>query len=319
MSKFSSSFKKDLEGFVAQKRAVGFPYDTAERILGVFDRFCLESYPDECLLGMDMAMHWAEKRPGEHVNTLIRRITPVRQFAKYLLSVGIDAYVIPDGIPAKGIRYVPHVYTKDELKTFFSVLDQLSYSINSPTRHLVAPVIFRLLYCCGLRSSEVIRLKVQNVDLATGTLSILESKGHKDRIVMMSEDVLRLCQIYHQRVSVIWPERTYFFPNHRGERYSNGFLWYTFQKCWTESNVGPISGNSPRVQDFRHSFSVNRLNRWVAEGKDLNAYLPYLSMYLGHAHLSETDYYLHLVPEFFPTLISASEQRFAHLIPEVNQ
>ena len=66
MSKFSSSFKKDLEGFVAQKRAVGFPYDTAERILGVFDRFCLESYPDECLLGMDMAMHWAEKRGEVH-------------------------------------------------------------------------------------------------------------------------------------------------------------------------------------------------------------------------------------------------------------
>jgi integrase len=319
MTTFSSNFKKDLESFVSQKRAVGFPYDTAERILGVFDRFCLERYPNECQLGMDMAMHWAEKRPDEHVNTLICRITPVRQFAKYLLSVGIEAYVIPGGIPAKGIRYVPHIYTKDELRSFFSVLDQFSRDLHSPARHLVAPVIFRLLYCCGLRSSEVIRLKVENVDLATGTLTILESKGHKDRIVMMSEDVLMLCQTYHQKVSSIWPGRTYFFPNHRGDRYSKGFLGYTFHKCWREADIGPVSGNTPRVHDFRHAFSVNRLNQWVKENKDLNAYLPYLSMYLGHEHLAETDYYLHLVPEFFPTLISASEERFAHLIPEVNQ
>ncbi len=319
MTIFSSNFKKDIESFVSQKRAVGFPYLTGERILGVFDRFCQEYYPDKCQLGMDMAMHWAEKRPDEHVNTLIKRITPVRQFAKYLLSVGTQAYVIPGGIPAKGIRYVPHIYTKDELKLFFSVLDQISYDVHSPARHLVAPVIFRLLYCCGLRSSEVIGLKVENVDLATGMLTILESKGHKDRIVMMSDDVLTLCRTYHQRVSTIWPGRTYFFPNHRGDRYSTGFLGYTFHECWTKADIGPVSGNTPRVHDFRHAFSVNRLNQWVKENKDLNAYLPYLSMYLGHEHLSETDYYLHLVPEFFPTLISASEERFAHLIPEVTQ
>ncbi len=319
MTTFSSNFKEDLASFVSQKRAVGFPYDTPERILGVFDRFCLEHYPNERQLGIDIAMHWAEIRPGEHVNTLTRRITPVRQFAKYLLSVGTEAYVIPDGIPSKGIRYVPHIYTKDELKLFFSALDQLCYDVNSPARQLVAPVIFRLLYCCGLRSSEVLGLKVENVDLTNGTLRILESKGHKDRIVMMSHDVLSLCQIYHQRVSSIWPNRRYFFPNHRGERYSEGFLWYTFHKCWREANVGPISGNTPRVHDFRHAFAVHRLNEWVKENKDINAYLPYLSMYLGHEHLGETDYYLHLVPEFFPILLSASEERFSHLIPEVNQ
>ena len=142
MSKFSSSFKEDLEGFVAQKRAVGFPYDTAERILSVFDRFCLEHYPDECLLGMDMAMHWAQKRPGEHVNTLTRRITPVRQFAKYLLSIGIDAYVIPDGIPAKSVRYVPHVLHQRRTEVFFLgarpdyLQREFSYSPSGCSGHL---------------------------------------------------------------------------------------------------------------------------------------------------------------------------------------
>jgi hypothetical protein len=63
---------------------------------------------------------------------------------------------------------------------------------------------------------------------------------------------------------------------------------------------------------------VKRLNLWVRDGKDLNAYLPYLSMYLGHAHLTETDYYLHFVPEFFPLFKERTRDKCANLIPEVN-
>ena len=78
------------------------------------------------------------------------------------------------------------------------------------------------------------------------------------------------------------------------------------------------SGNPPRVHDFRHTFAVKRLNLWVQEGKDLNAYLPYLCMYLGHAHLTETDYYLHFVPEFFPLFKQKTLEKCANLIPDVN-
>jgi integrase/recombinase XerD len=42
-------------------------------------------------------------------------------------------------------------------------------------------------------------------------------------------------------------------------------------------------------------------------------------MYLGHAHLTATDYYLHLVPEFFPQFKEKSLEKWAHLIPEVNR
>lgn len=315
-SVFSSNFKRQLEDFIQQKHAVGFPYGTSQNRLKAFDRFCVEHYPQERQLTREVAMHWAEQRLDEHVNTLIRRITPIRQFAKYLNSVGIEAYVIPSGIPAKGIRYVPHIYTKQELQAFFHAVDQCEYNKNTPARHLVVPVIFRVLYCCGLRSSEVTGLKVENVDLATGKLTIRQSKGHKDRTVMLSEDVLQLCRIYHDKASQIFPRRTYFFPNHRGHRYRKDFLGYTFHYFWNKTGIVCVSGNLPRVHDFRHTFAVNRLNQWVREKKDLNAYLPYLSMYLGHKHLTETDYYLHLVPEFFPVMTSEAEERFSYLIPE---
>lgn len=261
---FLSNFAGQVEDFIRQKRAIGFPYQTSELILKKFDRFCVTHYPQEKKLTREIAVHWAERLPGEHVNTLIRRVTPIRQFAKYLNSVGIEAYVLPPGIPAKGIRYVPHIYTQEELQSFFCTLDQCNYNKNCPTRHLVVPVIFRLLYCCGLRSSEVLNLKVENVDLTLGKLAILQSKGHKDRTVMMSDDVTKLCQIYHEKVSFIFPERIYFFPNHRGQHYSKSFLDLTFHEFWDKTGIAHVSGNAPRVHDFRYpnlikiqTFSIN--------------------------------------------------------------
>lgn len=314
---YLSHFGPDIAAFVRQQQAVGWPYVTSQQKLASFDRFCAKHYPEEQCMTRSLIMHWAERRPEEHVNTLIRRITPLRQFAKYLNGQGIAAYVIPSGIPAKGIRYVPHIYTASELTAFFYALDQCAYDPHSPTRHWVIPVMFRVLYCCGLRVSEVARLTIDDVDLTTGTLMIRQSKGHKDRRVMLALDVLELCRTYHQQVGRCWPQRTAFFPNHRGQHYSHSGLDYTFHMCWNRAGIGPVSGNSPRMHDFRHSFAVHRLNQWVQEKKDLSAYLPYLTMYLGHEHLTETDYYLHLVPEFFPVLTDAIETRFGALIPEV--
>jgi len=316
---FSSNFKKYIEGLITQKQAIGISYIRSQKQLKIFDKFCMEHYPQEMQLTQKIVMHWAELRPHEHVNSLICRISPVRQLIKYMNSIGVEAYVLSQGISAKEIRYVPHIYTKQELKAFFAAVDQCRYNKYSPVRHLVVPVIFRVLYCCGLRASEATGLKVDDVDLETGKLTIRKSKGNKDRNVMLSEDVLNLCRIYHKKMSSIFLKHVWFFPNNRGDQYSISTLRFIFHQFWDKASVGFVSGNPPRVHDFRHTFSVNILNQWVRENKDLNAYLPYLSMYLGHASLTETDYYLHLVPEFFPLLTARATEKYAHLIPEVEQ
>lgn len=67
---------------------------------------------------------------------------------------------------------------------------------------------------------------------------------------------------------------------------------------------------------FRHHFAWTNLNRWAAEGLDLNAMLPYLMRYMGHQSVRETLYYFHFVPEFFPTYRKMVEP-LEDLIPEV--
>ena len=80
----------------------------------------MTQYPDETMLTKAMAMHWAERKPEEHVNYLIRRITPVRQLANIFWGLASTAYLIPSwAFPESKIRYVPHIFTDPELSRIF--------------------------------------------------------------------------------------------------------------------------------------------------------------------------------------------------------
>lgn len=76
--------------------------------------------------------------------------------------------------------FVPYIFTKDEIERLFSAVDCTKESSESPLRHLVMPVLFRLLYTCGLRVSEALHLKVADVDLDAGVLAIYGAKETKN-------------------------------------------------------------------------------------------------------------------------------------------
>ncbi|MEN6320745.1 MAG: tyrosine-type recombinase/integrase [Syntrophaceae bacterium] len=316
---YFGNFKAYIEGLIEQKQLLGYPYQTSSRILRDFDSYCIQRFPDESTITRDIGLGWATLKESEHQNYLLRRITPVRQLAKYMNSIGVEAYIIPPKIPKKQIRYVPHIYTAPELAAFFRSIDMCRPSPFSQTRYLIIPVFFRLLYCCGLRPSEARLLHVSDVDLSAGTIIIRESKGHKDRIVYLSDDLIQLCKTYDEKMRNLLPDREAFFPNAQGLFYNKSTIDCWFHEFWDHlDEAKQYSGNSPRVHDFRHTYAVNRLNQWIVEGKDINAYLPYLSMYLGHVHQADTDYYLHLISEFFPVFREKAGRFSEDLLPEVD-
>lgn len=175
----------------------------------------------------------------------------------------------------------------------------------APTKHLVVSVIFRMIYCCGLRPIEARRLRRKDVNLFNGTVNILESKGHKDRIVVLSEDMLELCRNYGQCVETIYPDRKYFSPSPsvRGDgMYSMEWIIPTFRRFLQAAGISGYGEIQPRLYDLRHTFATHRLHQWVKEGKDVNACLAYLSEYMGHSNLESTAYYIHLLPTLYTDL-----------------
>jgi len=183
-------------------------------------------------------------------------------------------------------------------------------------RQLVLPVLFRVIHCCGLRSCEVRLLRVEDVNLDAGKLTIRASKGPKARIVMLADDVLQLCRKYHYRVSRILPDRIFFFPTNAAESYKS--LMGVFERIWKQAGLETYSGSKPHVQDLRHDFALTNLNNWMKAGENFNTKLPYLSRFMGHANLESTDYYLHFVPEFFPVFKEKTRETFDALIPEAD-
>jgi len=315
---FVGLFSEHIKSFVEYKRALGFVYAEGEYILSRFDNFCLEHFPADSELSKDMGLKWAELLDGEAGAAQLNRIGVIREFGKYLNSIGVQAYVIPPNIHKKKVRPQAYIYTDAELSAFFRAADSFSPNKNSPALHFVIPMFYRLLYCCGLRPIEARRLRLSDVNLVTGEIKILESKGHKDRIVVMADDVLELAKKYHSKVSNIHPGRTYFFPNATGDgMYSEVWMTHTFRKVLIKAKISKIDNHRPRTYDLRHTFATHRLSQWLREGEEIDACISYLSEYMGHERLSDTAYYIHLIPEFYSHEVNSKFQVKADVLPEV--
>ena len=192
---------------------------------------------------------------------------------------------------------MPYLYTDFEISSFFDAVDKLPSHKLSPFREYVIPVIFRVLYACGLRPLEVRHLKVSELNLMDGSLYISDSKKNKDRIVAMSDDLLQLCNHYNDLIEERLPRRTFFFQNPNGGTYSAAWIQQQFFKCWKYAGISFGAEHRPRVYDWRHNFATQRIISWLNEGKNVANLLPYLSTYMGHESLQYTAHYIHLVPE----------------------
>lgn len=320
MTGLGSGLAPHIESLLDLKHAIGWPYTTSERHLRAFDAMCAAEYPGQTTLSRPMAMRWATGRPGEHVNGQMRRITPVRQLAKHMAGLGVDAYVIPSGIPGKQVRYRPHLYTPGELRAIFQAADRIDPSPHGGQRHIIIPAVFRMIYCLGLRPGEARRLHRTDVDLTRGTIHIRESKGHKDRLVFLSTDLHNYCRRYDATISVYHPERVAFFPNQTGGFYSPSTLDYWFHQLLAAATppIVGVEGSRPRVYDLRHAHVVEVINRWTRAGHDPQALLAYLSLHLGHANPDDTWYYFHLAADFHPDLRALANTSIEATFPEAS-
>lgn len=323
MKKYKSKLAHTIESFLEQKRALGFKYTENERYLANFDTLCYEKFPNETTITPEMGMAWAVSLQGENKGGLARRMSSVRELARFMQRSGQTAFVIPADCGKVPYRnYIPHIFSEDELIQIFKAADNLILNDKYPFTALQPPVYLRLLYACGLRPHEARLILRKNIDLEDGTIFIPESKKAKERVVVMDESMLSMCRIYHERAMEIDNINEFFFPTQKNsstinQYHDNHWAARILKVCLINAGITEFSGNPPRPYDFRHTFATHTLYRWLREGKDLNNCLPYLSAYMGHEQFQHTAYYLHLIPDFFPQINLSVTHKFADIIPEV--
>ena len=161
-------------------------------------------------LTKELVLAWGNKRPNENDATRSMRIMYLQHFATFLNSQGYHGYI---AAPPK-FHYSQHtayIFTKDEIRRLFSSLDNMTYSPCSPYRHLAFPLLYRMLYGCGFRISELLNLTVEDVDLEKGIIHVHDTKNGNERPVPMANSLHVKCRAYAEIVHQNHPNDFPFF------------------------------------------------------------------------------------------------------------
>jgi len=316
ISTYTSVLAPHLRAFVAERQACGLKYQTAQVYLRDFDRWLCEHpcLPDA--LSRATVEGWTAKRPNEQPVTQYGRVSLMRQFAQYLTRQDLPAYNPPPqqrygNLPV----FVPRIFTPTEIQQIFEVVDHWPHCTRRLVQALVLPEIYRVLYGCGLRVGEALSLRVGDVDLAHGVLTIRKAKFNKERVIPVAPALQTRLQRYADARGQRPLDET-FFANEWGEPLTHAVIYKTFREIlWRLHIPFEGGGHGPRVHDLRHTFAVHRLIHWYHEQADLNAMLPLLSTYLGHAGMAGTQRYLTMVQDLLPAITERLEHLVGHVIP----
>ncbi len=316
---FHGPFALYLDRLLTEKRLLGLKYIEEDRLMHVFDELSLGF---DCSSGIskELVMAYVEKRPHWSQSTQTHRAQIVKQIALFLNRQGIPAHVLDcAGTTRMASNFSPYIFTHKQIADILNYVDnELSSKVNYRTR-LFYPVIFRMLYGCGLRISEALNLKIKDVDLLDGLLYIYDSKNHKDRIIPMDESLTIYCKNYAALIHTTYRNNNFFFQSPRGGKYYHGTVYHFFRKVLWQIGIshGGRSNGGPRLHDFRHTFCVHSFYQFLKKDVEHMAALPILSAYMGHSNISGTAKYLRLTAEAFPEITRQLELAFGYIIPKV--
>lgn len=169
--------------------------------------------------------------------------------------------------PKRVSHSLPKYLSKEEILKMLTVTENLKHKS-----------LISLLYGCGLRVSEVINLKIRDIDSKSGTISIIQAKGKKDRYVMLPQSVLPLLRDYFKMFS----PSTYLFEGEEGEKYSIRSVQLIVKQAALKAKIQKLV--TPHI--LRHSFATHL----IENGTDIR----YIQELLGHNSVTTTQIYTHI-------------------------
>jgi integrase len=317
--RFTSILATEIDRYLQYKRSIGCAFQEEERGLRRLDRFLRSRLARAGVITLDLVRQWVTHGSRRSDKTHQSRLSLIRGLCRFLAAEDPRHATPPRGfLIIRCPAYLQRVLTREEGKQFLAACKTFPSSPKSPLCGVVHGTALTLLYLTGLRRMEVLRLTIEDVDLAGGLIHVHQTKFGKSRLVPIADDVvqllLRCSQFVEQRLGPR-PGNAPFFPGPRGKMVSGGALWASFQKILLSSGIATKeSARRPRLHDLRGTFAVHRLLRWYEQNADLEAKLPLLATYLGHVGLESTQRYLQLTRDMVGEVARRHQAHFGHLI-----
>ncbi len=207
---------------------------------------------------------------------------------------------------------MPYIFSEPEIVHLLTIVESLVPHKASPLHCEVARVAIVILYTTGLRRGELVRLTLSDYEQADQVLHVRRSKFDKSRLVPLPADTTRELDRYlvarRQAGAPRDGDAPLLVHNHgaRFRGYTGAAFGNLLRKVIRAAGIRTSRGRTPRVHDLRFTFAVQALLRWYRSGVDVQARLPALATYLGHASVVSTQYYL----TFLQATAEAANERF---------
>ncbi len=305
-----NTLREAVADYLALRRSLGFKLRDAGIALADFVSFLEQRGASQ--ITTPLALEWAQLPSSAHPAEWTRRLSYVRGFARYRSATDARTEIPPAGLlPHRPARARPYLYTDEEIERLLEAARQLTPG--GGLRGWTYYCLLGLLAVSGLRISEALSLKLEDVDLSESVLTVRGTKFGKSRLVPLHPSTQRVLCDYKLRRDRFLAGRAaaYFFISRKGTRLDGARVRHTFYRLSRQTGVrGPDSRCGPRLHDFRHRFAVETLLRWYRGGEDVERRLPALSTYLGHVHVADTYWYLTACPELMGLAVKRLEQHW---------
>jgi integrase len=296
---------EDIIRYVELHRAMGFKFRLQAYLLRHFARFAEPR--GECFVRNETVLEWAAQAPS--TNQRRGRLLVVRRFAKAMQAEDQRHEVPPAdvfGRPTRN-RRMPHIYTPEEIQRLLNAARQLTpEGSHRPTTYVA---LFSLLVSTGLRISEALSLQIE--DLTSDGLLIQHTKFRKTRLVPLHPTARQGLDRYLTCRKRVGGDDRSLFISMWGTRLSYPTVIAVFLGLIRSIGLRGGPGNAgPCIHDFRHTFAVRALEACHGGKEEIARHMLALSTYLGHAHPSDTYYYLHATPKLMEGTACAGEALF---------
>ncbi|RRI01754.1 integrase [Mesorhizobium tamadayense] len=302
-----SRLRTALGRYVGMRQGLGYKYHGPARRLSDFVTF-MEARGAETVTTA-LAMKWVTligRQPSWSI-----RLTDVRCFAQHLAHFDPMTEVPPQDAVPPARRAKPYIYTDAEITALLAAA--LSLPPANALRRWTYHCLFGLIAVAGLRHSEALDLRRDDVDLEQGILTIRETKFGKSRLVPLHATTVAVLSDYAARrdAHLVAPRSPYFFVAERGGRLLHQYVHRVFWQLSRQIGLRQRGQrNGPRIHDLRHRFAVQALTNWYRAGEDVERELPVLSTFLGHANVRDTYWYLSAAPELMTHAARLLDERW---------
>ena len=130
---------------------MGFMIGKDQIYLNAFIKFCEESFPDESAITREIVDSWLCSYNFKNPKTQSNVVSVLRTFCRFLNSMGMHSYIPDEDYSICCPVYHPYIFTDTELTALFNAFDTIQPHPYGPNREYIFPVLFRMMYCCGMR------------------------------------------------------------------------------------------------------------------------------------------------------------------------